>query len=190
MNACCYDTLMRPFERLALQSLRKELLGSLEGTTLEIGFGTGVNFEHYSFPEQVIAIEPDLDMSKSCSAPPGLQVRDWSAENLPLPDDQFENVVSTLVLCSVPDLPDCLSELKRVLTPDRQLHFIEHVKGEGMIGRLHDLCTPLWSRIAGGCRLNRHTVQAIEAAGFQLQECEVSFQFLGTPFVWGRALNA
>jgi hypothetical protein len=46
--------------------------------------------------------------------------------------------------------------------------------------------TPLQRRIAGGCHLNRRTIEAIEAAGFVLVEIEEQ-QVLFAPLVAGVA---
>ena len=37
-----------------------------------------------------------------------------SAESIPLPDHQFDTVVTTWTMCSIPDLPKALAEVRRV----------------------------------------------------------------------------
>jgi ubiquinone/menaquinone biosynthesis C-methylase UbiE len=59
-------------------------------------------------------------------------------------------VVSTLVLCSVGDQGEALAEVRRVLRPGGRLLFIEHVRGEGSVGRMQDRVLPLWSRLLSG----------------------------------------
>jgi SAM-dependent methyltransferase len=46
-----------------------------------------------------------------------LEVRDGSAEALPLPDDAVDVAVATQVLEYVPDVPKALAEIRRVLRP-------------------------------------------------------------------------
>jgi ubiquinone/menaquinone biosynthesis C-methylase UbiE len=108
------------------------------------------------------------------------------AEALPFANASFNTVVATLVLCSVADIDAALSELRRVLRANGTLRFIEHVRADGSVGRIQDILTPLQRRIAGGCHLNRRTIEAIEAAGFVLVEIEEQ-QVLFTPLVAGVA---
>jgi hypothetical protein len=42
-----YDRVMAPLECLGLSRIRKELLSSVEGAVLEVGFGTGENLRYY-----------------------------------------------------------------------------------------------------------------------------------------------
>jgi hypothetical protein len=43
------------------------------------------------------------------------------------------------------------------------------------VARLQDRLTPRWSRIAGGCRLNRATLETALAAGFQAEKIRTRF---------------
>lgn len=188
MKGQCYDIFIKPFEWAALNRARRELIAPLQGRVLEIGSGTGANFSFYSTPELVTASEPDpamLRVSQSIK-PSGLVLENWKAESLALPDQSVDHIVSTLVLCSVRDLTRCSVEFRRVLKPEGRLHLIEHVKGCGFPGRLHELCTPIWSKICGGCHLNRATISCLSQAGFDVVEERVVLNFLGTPFIFAR----
>lgn len=189
MNGCCYNLFMTPFEKAALGLAREELLRDLSGRVVEVGCGTGVNFGLYPEPEKVLALEPDEEMRRVAESvrPPGLDLRQGLAEAIPVPDASVDHLVVTLVFCSVESLMQSLLEARRVLKPEGTLHFLEHVKGDGIYGRLHDWCTPLWSRIAGGCHLNRETVSVLTEAGFEVIELREVLRFIGTPFVMGRA---
>jgi ubiquinone/menaquinone biosynthesis C-methylase UbiE len=59
-------------------------------------------------------------------------------------------------LCSIPNAPKALAQVKRVLKPDGRLLFIEHGRAPepGVVAR-QDRLTPVWKRIGGGCHLNR-----------------------------------
>ena len=187
MNGLCYDIFMSPFEK-ALGRARADLLEPLSGSILEIGSGTGANFGLYSRPTEVTAIEPDPDMMRRSEAlrPNGMTLLAGTAEALPMPSDSFDHVVSTFVFCSVHDTTKSIEEIIRVARPSARLHLIEHVKGVGLPGKLHELFTPLWSRICGGCHLNRKTLPLLEQAGFELEERRVLLNFIGTPFVLAR----
>jgi ubiquinone/menaquinone biosynthesis C-methylase UbiE len=187
--SCCYDILMKPLEYWWLGRARAELVGSLDGTILDLGAGSGANFRYFSQPDQVTAVEPDADMRKVASSrkPPGLTIIDGSAEQMNLPSDSFDHVVSGLVLCSVQGVKESLEEIHRVLKFDGTLHFLEHVRGEGLAGRVQDWLTPLWSRAASGCHLDRRTVESLEEHGFEVESCHLIVRILGLPFVAGRA---
>jgi hypothetical protein len=63
--------------------------------------------------------------------------------------------------------------MRRVLKPDGELRFFEHVRSEKpWFGLLEDAITPLQSRIGGGCHPNRDTAAAIRAAGFDIEELD------------------
>ncbi len=178
---------------------RARLLDGLRGTVVEVGAGTGSNFAHY--PEavtRVVAIEPDptLLATAQAAAGPRIEVSAGVAEALPVGDDEADAVVMSLVLCSVPDPAAALAEARRVLRPQGELRFYEHVVPHGGAGRagarLADR-SGLWPALAGGCHLSRDTEAAIEAAGFTVGERD-RFPFRTSalappiPFVLGTAI--
>ena len=63
------------------------------------------------------------------------RIVDAPAERLPLADASVDTVVSTFVLCTVPDPELTLSEIARVLRPDGQLLFLEHVRAKLAVPR-------------------------------------------------------
>lgn len=157
-----------------LGPLRSEVVGTAGGRVLEVGVGTGANFGHYPEGASVVAVDPDIFMLRRARRRARSLGRDAAlilaaAEALPFPDQTFDTVVATLVFCSVADVSRSLAEVRRVLRPDGTFRFIEHVRAaDGLLGKLQDAATPVWRRVAGNCHLNRRTVEAIEAAGFEL----------------------
>ena len=105
------------------------------------------------------------------------QIVDAPAERLPLPDASVDTVVSTLVLCTV-DQPECaLHEIARVLRPDGQLLFIEHVRASSrFLAACQDHLLEPWRRFAGGCRCNRSTVELMRACGFAVEADSVAWR--------------
>jgi SAM-dependent methyltransferase len=95
-----------------------------------------------------------------------------TADHLPFADDSFDTVVSTLVLCTVPDVPAALDEIRRVLAPGGRLLFLEHVRAapgtrlERWQNRLHGP----WRAFACGCNCNRDLLASLEAHGFALDD--------------------
>jgi ubiquinone/menaquinone biosynthesis C-methylase UbiE len=184
-----YDRFLEPVERAGLRERRRRLLTELEGEVLEIGAGTGLGLRHYERAARVVAVEPDRYMreqlgTKLADARVPVEVVDGKAEALPFPDASFDAVVSMLVLCSVEDPATALAEVRRVLRPGGRLVLIEHVRGDGLLGRAQDLLAPLHRLVAGGCRPNRRTADAVRRAGFELNE--EPFTLAGDPDVLTR----
>ena len=176
--AAAYDPILAGVERAGLAEVRAELLAQARGATLEIGAGTGANLAH--IPAAVSAltlVEPSEGMrarlmrrvAGEAHLPPTV-VLPGDAARLPLADASMDTVISTLVLCSVADLPATLAEIGRVLAPGGRLLLLEHVAGHGRTHRMQRAIDPVWRVIAQGCRLVRDTRGALEQAGFETTE--------------------
>jgi len=170
--AALYDGLGGAAERGWMGRRRSRLLAGASGSVLEIGGGTGANLSHYRDAGRVVVAEPDPHMRgrlrrKIGQARLPVEVSEAGAEDLPFADGSFDAVVSTLVLCTVPDQGKALAEVRRVLKPGGRLLFIEHVRGEGSVAGMQDRVLPLWRRLFAGCHLNRDTLGSIQAAGFE-----------------------
>jgi ubiquinone/menaquinone biosynthesis C-methylase UbiE len=175
--AALYDPLGASAERRWMGGRRRRLLTGARGAVLEIGGGTGANLAHYRDVDRVTIAEPDPFMlsrigPKLEDARVPVEVSAAGAEALPFPDGSFDTVVSTLVLCTVPDQGAALDEVSRILRPGGRLLFIEHVRAAGSMARWQDRLEPLWRRLFGGCHPNRDTVTAIEDAGFEIETFE------------------
>ena len=175
--AALYDPLGVSMERGWMGERRARLLRAARGAVLEVGGGTGANLPHYRDVNRVTVAEPDPFMRKRlwpkrADARVPVEVSSAGAEALPFPDDSFDTVVSTLVLCTVRDQGLALGEIRRVLRPGGRLLFLEHVRAPGSKARWQDRIEPLWGRIFGGCHPNRDTVAAIEGAGFGIETLE------------------
>lgn len=176
--AATYDRMSRSEESGFLGEMRRQLLADLTGDVLEIGAGTGANFEHYPPGVRVTAIEPDpfmLSRAEEKLAALGrskISLQEAPAEQLPFDDASFDTVVSTLVLCTVHDTHESLAEVRRVLKPGGQLRFIEHVRASGIIGGVQDVIRPIWGWFGAGCHPNRRTVDMLRAAGFEVDVTE------------------
>lgn len=170
ISARIYDWVMSAPEQACLQDWRRELLTRARGRVLEIGAGTGANVALYPDGLDLMLTEPDEGMRAQLTRKfPHIEVSGASVEALPFEDHSFDTVVVTLVLCSVPDPALALAELHRVLKPDGQLLFLEHVVSENPERRRsQDRWDPFWSRLAGGCHCNRDTLTSLRQAGFEV----------------------
>ncbi len=132
---------MSRHESESMRRLRRRNLAGLSGRVLEIGAGTGTNFEFYpDTVTEVVAIEPDgrlAEVAEKAAADAPVPVR-VSAETVEqfADDEKFDAVVCSLVLCSVDDLEGVVDELFSLLRPGGQLHYLEHVGGWGARARL------------------------------------------------------
>jgi ubiquinone/menaquinone biosynthesis C-methylase UbiE len=165
--ALLYDPLTAAAERAGLADARRDLLREARGHVLELGAGTGVNVEHYPAGVEVTYTEPDPHMARRLRKR-GAEVVDAGAEELPFPDASFDTVVSTLVLCTVADVPASLREVRRVLKPGGTLLLLEHVRAApgSRLGRWQDRLHGPWKAFACGCHCNRDLLSYLNAAGF------------------------
>ncbi len=186
-----YDRFMQKTERACLSEWRGELIAPLAGAVIEVGAGTGANLEHYgSGVDRLVLSEPDPSMRARLSRRVDgnripVEVITAASAELPFPDESFDAVVSTLVLCSVPDPDRSLAEMRRVLRPGGRLVFIEHVAAEDRPSRLRwqKRIEPFWTRIADGCHLTRETDKSILRAGFDIARMERESMRKALPFV-------
>ncbi|MGQ0467420.1 MAG: class I SAM-dependent methyltransferase [Sporichthyaceae bacterium] len=170
--AAIYNPVMASGEFAGMRALRRRLLEQAQGTVLEIGAGTGLNLALY--PDHVTDLtltEPDAAMFAKLQKVAGgslvqPRVVQAGAEKLPAADDSVDTVVSTMVLCTVPDLATSLAEIRRVLRPGGRLLLIEHVRSPGRLGGAQDRLHGPWKAFACGCNCNLDTVGLLGAAGF------------------------
>ena len=165
--AWLYDLLMKPLGWLGLDRWRRRLVRDARGSTLEIGAGTGLNLPYYDVgASPLIALDVDRDgLLRLTARSRRAFLVQASVEALPFRDGAFDTVVSCLVFCSVPNPAAGLKEVHRVLNRSGELRMLEHVRPAGrFLGWLADHLTPMWRHVAGGCHLNRRTVEALAAA--------------------------
>lgn len=158
-----------------LGPFRQRVIGAAEGRVLEIGIGSGLNFPLYrGTVKSVIGLEPSpelLSMAGPRAAAAGIPITllDASAEAIPLDSASIDTVVTTWTLCTIPNAPLALGEMRRVLKPGGALLFVEHGRApEPGVARWQDRLDPLWSRLAGGCHLNRKMDALITDNGFRM----------------------
>ena len=185
--AAMYDRMLSGVEKAGL---RARLLASARGKVLEIGAGTGANLPLYGpNVDSLTVTEPEAPMARRLAKQLREQSRvadlvEASAEQLPLPDGQFDTVVSTLVLCTVPDPLRALHEVWRVLKPDGQFLFIEHVRSDdSKLAKWQDRLNGINRVIAHGCNCNRATLDVIKQAGFTIGSLEKGALAKAPPFV-------
>lgn len=158
-----------------LGPLRESVLEQVSGNVLEIGFGTGVNVPYYpSVVDSITAIDPNPGMVPfaQLSSSPRKDFVHWSiasAERLPFSSAAFDTVVSTLTLCSIPQISLALHELHRMLKPGGRFLFLEHGESpDHSVRWWQDRLTPFWKHVGDGCHLNRPMAQLIQGQSWDL----------------------
>lgn len=170
-----YDLVMAPAERGRLGAWRDRVVGAARGSIVEIGTGTGLNFSHYRRGACVVATDPDVGMLERARPRARKSVADVvfvaaDAEALPFRGGAFTEGVVGLAMCTIPHPERALAELRRTIEPRGRLRLLEHVRLDSpVLGRVQDWLTPIWRRVAGGCRLNRRTAEIIAQSGFVLE---------------------
>ncbi|XP_062059519.1 thiol S-methyltransferase TMT1B [Lepus europaeus] len=182
---------MMESKKRELFSQIKELKGpSGKVALLELGCGTGANFQFYPAGCSVTCLDPNPHfekfLTKSMAQNKHLQYERFvvaAGEDMrELADGSMDVVVCTLVLCSVQSPERVLQEVRRVLRPGGVLFFLEHVaepRGSWAFVWQRAL-EPTWKHIGDGCLLTRETWRDLEKARFS----EVQIERHPPPLKW------
>ncbi len=152
---------------------RRMTAGRCEGHVLEIGAGTGANLSVLQHTNSITAAEPDRHMRRKLISAARkhnivVNISTCKGESLSFPDDHFDSVVTTLVLCMVEDVEAVISEAYRVLRPGGRFYFYEHVVSKTSLGKgLQKLLNPFWRWVTTGCHLHRDIKRLLHDSQFQ-----------------------
>lgn len=162
--------------RVAFEKIRPQVIGQATGVVLEIGVGAGHNLPLYKNVSKVYALEPSaelLAMAKERNTSISVEFINMGAEEIPLPDNSMDTVVSTWTLCSVGNPQGVLKEIKRVLRPGGKFLFVDHGASPNFFIRIiQNLLTPITKNFTGNCHLNRDIAELVKGAGFNIQKIE------------------
>ena len=159
---------------------RKKIIPSAKGRVLEIGIGSGLNLELYDQNKvtEIFSVDPENVLLKKArkradSKNIKLKVEKLSAEELPFESNSFDTVVSTYTLCSINNVNQALKEVNRVLKKDSKFIFSEHGKSpDKNVLTWQRRLNPIWSRISGGCRLDKDIPLIISNSNFKIPEIQ------------------
>jgi ubiquinone/menaquinone biosynthesis C-methylase UbiE len=165
-----------------LRPYRQRVTGAAAGRVLEIGIGSGLNLPLYGARvAHVTGLDPSprlLGKTRQAVQQISLPVDlvEGSAEAIPLDAASVDTVVTTWTLCSIPDAPRALAEMRRVLRPEGRLLFVEHGRApDPRVRWWQDSLTPIWRRIGGGYHLNRAITDLITGAGFRIERLDTGY---------------
>lgn len=171
-----YELIDLPLELFFFRKWRKEALSSLSGKVLEIGVGSGRNLKYYPAGCSLTGIDSSEGMLKKAREKAremkNVNLLLMDAEHLEFPDNSFDYVVSTFVLCTIPDPVKALKEMRRALKPSGELIALEHMHSSNpVIDFFEHLIDPFLFFLLGD-HATRHTARNIQDAGFTVLEAK------------------
>ncbi|XP_032349016.1 methyltransferase-like protein 7B [Camelus ferus] len=194
-----------------MEGKKRELFSQIKGLAgasgkvalLELGCGTGANFQFYPSGCRITCLDPNPNfekfLTKSMAENRHLEyerfVVAFGEDMKQLADGSMDVVVCTLVLCSVQSPRKVLQEVQRVLRPGGLFFFWEHVaEPRGSWAFLwQQVAEPTWKHIGDGCRLTRETWKDLESAQFselQMERQPPPFKWLPVgPHIMGKAVK-
>jgi len=165
-----------------MHKARHALLSNAHGTVFEIGFGTGLNLQHY--PETVSEIttadiNPGMNkraLQRIAESPIKVDHNVINGESLPFEDESFDTVVCTWTLCSIKNVDAALQQVRRILKPDGKFLFIEHgLADDPKVQKWQQRLNPIQQRIGDGCNLNRNMKELIQDNHFSFDTMETFY---------------
>lgn len=175
-----YDIIQSPLENLILKHQRRRLFSRVSGHVCEIGVGTGKNFQFYPKSISLTGIDVSENMlaiAKKRAARYGLRVdlRKMDAEMLQFPDQSFDFIVSSLVLCTIPNPVKAIREMFRVCRTGGNLLFLEHGLSSTSWVRSFQRSHPQFLIKRFGCHWDRGPLQLLNQAGLTDVLCARAF---------------
>ena len=159
----------------AFAKVRNETCVGLHGDILEIGFGSGLNLPF--LPSEVTGVwtvEPSsvarrIAAKRIAASSVPLHEAGLDGARIDAADARYDGALSTMTLCTIPDVRAALLELRRVLKPGASFHFAEHGHSpDDRVAHRQDQFNGIQNRIAGGCNLNRPVTTLLTDAGFEI----------------------
>lgn len=161
----------------AFRPHRRTAVAGLDGTVLEIGFGSGLNLPYYPVEvERLLAVDPatlgrELAADRIAAVPFPVESVGLDGAVLALDDHSVDHVVSTFTLCTIHDVYAALAEVRRVLRPGGTFRVLEHgLSDDPKVAAWQRRMTPIQRRVAGGCHLDRPIMHLVEKAGFRVDD--------------------
>jgi len=179
---------------------REKVIPLAKGKVLEVGIGSGLNLPFYEKGniEEIWGLDPSEELllmakKKAKTEHMDVQFLNASAESIELDDNFFDTVIVTYTMCTISNLNQALSEMKRVMKTDGRLIFCEHgASPEQEVFTWQNRMNSVWSKISGGCNINKDIPSIIESSGLVVSQLETMYlpktpKMLGYNY-WGFAV--
>jgi ubiquinone/menaquinone biosynthesis C-methylase UbiE len=172
-----YDKDIMRFEKILFSGGREWVCSQARGEVIDIGVGTGRNLEHYPKGIRLTGIDisaPMLDIARHRASRLGREVdlREGDAQALEFANANFDSVVFTLSLCSIPDDGKAISEANRVLRPGGRLLLLEHVASPRWLVRTVQRLLDWITVRTVGDHLVRDPLVHVQAQGFEVERMD------------------
>lgn len=182
-----------------IRKVRQQIIPQAYRHVLEIGAGSGANFNHYD-PAKVTrlyALEPNPGMIRLAERNRrktrlDIEFLDLPGKRIPLGDRTMDTVVSTFTLCTISDITQSIQGLARVLKPDGILIFFElGLSPDPSVQRWQKRLEPVYHWLFQGLYLTRNIPALLLEGGFQIEEMQAGYVALfpksSTYCWWGTA---
>jgi ubiquinone/menaquinone biosynthesis C-methylase UbiE len=162
---------------------REKVVPLARGKVLEIGIGSGLNIPFYDADKvtHLWGLDPSAEMwaiAQKNAEEHHLDAEfiQSGAESIPLDSHCADTVLMTYTMCTIPEINQALDEIKRVLKPGGKLIFCEHGKApDSSVQRWQDRLNPVWTKLSGGCNLNRPIPGLLEHSGFKSTDMQTMY---------------
>lgn len=183
-----FFTALDGYSNWLVRDRKRAVFTGLPAEVVEIGPGVGANFGYLPSGCRLTAIEPNPYMHGALrrrAARRGIdvQIRGVTGDAIDLDDQSADVVISSLVLCTVADPGQVVSEIRRILRPGGRYVFLEHVAAPDgtVLRRIQRAVRRPWAWAFEGCSCERDLAAVIQAAGFA--SAEISRYRLRSPFI-------
>ncbi|MBF0500791.1 MAG: methyltransferase domain-containing protein [Candidatus Riflebacteria bacterium] len=172
-----YDLVLKPW--LAFGRERAvEILDLRSGdNVLEIGVGTGLNFEFYPSDVRVTGFDYSEGMllqsqkaREEASCP--IDLLQMDVQSMAFSDAAFDRILAAYVMTVVPNTRKAVEELLRIAKPGARVVFINHLRSANpLLGWFEDLFHPIFSGL-GLFTLDRDLISILRSCGIENIELE------------------
>lgn len=127
-------------EWLTIRDSREWICRQARGRTLELGVGTGLNFQWYPGDVDLVAVDLDhecveVSSGRAHELDRTVRLAVADAHRLPFGNDTFDALVCTLAICDVDDRAATLAEAFRVVRPGGLVLLLDHFESRWRQGR-------------------------------------------------------
>jgi SAM-dependent methyltransferase len=161
-------------------SLKTGLFRKAPSVIVELGPAVGANLRYMPRGTTLIAIEPNKHMHpllqrRADQFGIDLDLRGVAGEQL-VPSESVDFVFSSLVLCTVGQPSQVISEVRRVLKPGGRFACVEHIEAPPAtaIMRLQHVIRGPWKWLFEGCDLCRDTGATLRSSGYADRAMNIS----------------
>jgi ubiquinone/menaquinone biosynthesis C-methylase UbiE len=166
-----------------IQKVRRQILPWADGTVLEIGVGSGINFSYYDARRvhKLYALEPNPGMVQLAARQRdrttlNVEFLTLPGDSIPLADGSVDTVVSTFTLCTIAGIADAIRGLSRVLRSTGKLIFFELGRApDPAVQRWQKRLEPVYRWLFEGLSLTRDIPYLLRAGGFRIERIEAGY---------------